>query len=44
MPKLLHVAQSLGVPAQDTIPLTEPKDTQEEAYEVEKLLENLRSY
>ncbi|ENY6784986.1 MULTISPECIES: envelope biogenesis factor ElyC [Providencia] len=33
-----QVAQSLGVPAQDTIPLTEPKDTQEEAYEVEKII------
>lgn len=32
------VAQSLGVPATDTIPLTEPKDTQEEAYEVEKII------
>ncbi|MBX6968796.1 envelope biogenesis factor ElyC [Providencia rettgeri] len=33
-----QVAQSLGVPAQDTIPLTEPKDTQEEAFEVEKII------
>ncbi|MTC61639.1 envelope biogenesis factor ElyC [Providencia rustigianii] len=32
------VAQSLGVPAQDTLPLTEPKDTQEEAFEVEKII------
>lgn len=32
------VAQSLGVPAQDTIALTEPKDTQEEAFEVEKII------
>ncbi|MEX9609584.1 envelope biogenesis factor ElyC [Providencia manganoxydans] len=32
------VAQSLGVPAEDTIALTEPKDTQEEAFEVEKII------
>ncbi|EDU58586.1 MULTISPECIES: envelope biogenesis factor ElyC [Providencia] len=32
------VAQSLGVPASDTIALTEPKDTQEEAFEVEKII------
>ncbi|EMN4129450.1 MULTISPECIES: envelope biogenesis factor ElyC [Providencia] len=31
------VAQSLGVPAEDAIALTEPKDTQEEAFEVEKI-------
>lgn len=33
-----QVAQSLGVPVQDTLPLTKPKDTQEEAYEVEKIV------
>ena len=33
-----QVAQSLGVPAEDTIALTEPKDTQEEAFEVEKII------
>lgn len=33
-----QVAQSLGVPASDTIALTRPKDTQEEAYEVEKIV------
>ncbi|MEQ5111143.1 envelope biogenesis factor ElyC [Providencia vermicola] len=33
-----NVAQSLGVPESDTIPLTDPKDTQEEAYEVEKII------
>ena len=33
-----QVAQSLGVPPEDTIPLTEPKDTQEEAFEVEKII------
>ncbi|EKT62082.1 envelope biogenesis factor ElyC [Providencia burhodogranariea] len=32
------VAQSLGVPAEDTIALTEPKDTQEEAFEVERII------
>ncbi len=33
-----QVAQSLGIPAEDTIALVDPKDTQEEAYEVEKIL------
>ncbi|MCQ8205726.1 YdcF family protein, partial [Vibrio parahaemolyticus] len=33
-----NVAQSLGVPESDTIPLTDPKDTQEEAYEVETII------
>lgn len=32
------VAQSLGVPPEDTIALIEPKDTQEEAFEVEKII------
>ncbi|CAQ84904.1 MULTISPECIES: envelope biogenesis factor ElyC [Photorhabdus] len=32
------VAQSLGVPAEDTIALTEPMDTEQEAHEVEKLI------
>ncbi|KAA1193001.1 envelope biogenesis factor ElyC [Photorhabdus heterorhabditis] len=32
------VAQSLGVPAEDTIALTEPMDTEQEANEVEKLI------
>ncbi|OAT23079.1 envelope biogenesis factor ElyC [Proteus myxofaciens] len=33
-----QVAQSLGVPAEKTIALSTPKDTQEEAYEVDKLI------
>ncbi|MEK9497606.1 envelope biogenesis factor ElyC [Photorhabdus sp. P32] len=32
------VAQSLGVPAEDTIALTKPMDTEQEANEVEKLI------
>ncbi len=32
------VAQSLGVPAEKTIALSIPKDTEEEAYEVDKLI------
>ncbi|MQL48501.1 envelope biogenesis factor ElyC [Photorhabdus khanii] len=32
------VAQSLGVPAEDTIALTKPMDTEQEAHEVEKLI------
>ena len=33
-----QVAQSLGVPANKTIALSTPKDTEEEAYEVDKLI------
>ncbi|MCO7050573.1 envelope biogenesis factor ElyC [Proteus terrae] len=33
-----QVAQSLGVPAERTIALSTPKDTEEEAYEVDKLI------
>ncbi|WP_311751663.1 envelope biogenesis factor ElyC [Proteus columbae] len=33
-----QVAQSLGVPADKTIALSTPKDTEEEAYEVDKLI------
>ncbi|MBG6027015.1 envelope biogenesis factor ElyC [Proteus columbae] len=33
-----QVAQSLGVPAEKTIALSIPKDTEEEAYEVDKLI------
>lgn len=33
-----QVAQSLGVPIENTIALTEPKDTQEEAFEVERIV------
>ncbi|WP_100159577.1 envelope biogenesis factor ElyC [Proteus columbae] len=33
-----QVAQSLGVPAERTIALSIPKDTEEEAYEVDKLI------
>lgn len=33
-----QVAQSLGVPAEKTIALSQPKDTEEEAYEVDKLI------
>lgn len=33
-----QVAQSLGVPAEKTIALSTPKDTEEEAYEVDKLI------